>query len=522
MQVKQRDGLGNGDDNDLFGGWLEEQKRHQQYSIVGPNVDVGTLINQQVTFMEPSPIQQKLEQLKREGRVFDDTVFPPNQKSLTGEWGAVADWRSITWKKLSQLIGNPIIFDDKIQPDDIKQGYLGDCYLLAALAALAERPQRILNLFLTAEKNAQQYYACKILYKGKWKTIDLDDNIPVMDGKPAFSKASGPETWVILLEKAWAKLYSSYKRIEAGYPEEGLHDLTGAHIQAYRTKAPDFNKEEVWQYLLKAEDREYSMIASSLPGSDTNTSKSGIVQGHAYTLLGAYALNTNSGQVRLVKLRNPWGKSESTSAWNDSDSKWSMVSPQDKQRLGFNPNANDGTFFLLYDQFIAEFRMMTCAEVNDNASYVYLTQKSTKQLGNYFKVEILREGEYSLQINQIPERAFEDKLQDQYSFAMATIIIGRIMGPNQIQWFEGSQSAYRTLFKKHILPPGQYIVFGQIFFNEKWEKDYELTLAIYGDYACKITLPQQFEVEGFQEKLYTGRAMQASPKQARPGVFYNQ
>lgn len=264
------------------------------------------------------------------------------------------------------------------------------------------------------------------------------------------------------------------------------------------------------------------MIASSLPGSDTNTSKSGIVQGHAYTLLGAYGLNTNSGQVRLVKLRNPWGKSESNSSWNDTDSKWSMVSPQDKQRLGFNPNANDGTFFLLYDQFITEFRMMTCAEVNDNASYVYLTQKSTKQRGNYFKVEILREGEYSFQINQIPERAFEDKLQDQYNFSMATIIIGKVIGPNQVQWFEGSQSAFRTLFKKHTLPPGQYIVFGKIFFQEKWEKDYELTLAIYGDYACKITQPQPYETQGFKHKLYAARAMQASPKQARPGVFYNQ
>lgn len=86
----------------------------------------------------------------------------------------MSDWKSISWKKLSQQIANPIIFDDKIVPEDIKQGYLGDCYLLAALAALAEKPQRILNLFLTPKENPQKYYACKILYKGKWKTIDMD------------------------------------------------------------------------------------------------------------------------------------------------------------------------------------------------------------------------------------------------------------------------------------------------------------------------------------------------------------
>lgn len=114
---------------------------------------------------------------------------------------------------------NPVIFDHKVEASDIKQGQLGDCYFLAALSALAEKPVRIFNLFLVLEENPVKYYSCKILYKGKWKTIDLDEYIPTLNGKPAFSKAVGQELWVILLEKAWAKLYSSYKRIEAGYGE---------------------------------------------------------------------------------------------------------------------------------------------------------------------------------------------------------------------------------------------------------------------------------------------------------------
>jgi hypothetical protein len=43
---------------------------------------------------------------------------------------------------------NAQIFKGKITPSNIKQGFLGDCYLLASLAALAERPDRIMNLFL--------------------------------------------------------------------------------------------------------------------------------------------------------------------------------------------------------------------------------------------------------------------------------------------------------------------------------------------------------------------------------------
>jgi len=81
-------------------------------------------------------------------------------------------------------------------------------------------------------------------------TIDMDESIPWLSNEPAFSNSVNNELWVILLEKAWAKIYTSYKRIEAGYPEEPLHDLTGAPIkQIYIKKGA--NKEEEWNYLMK-------------------------------------------------------------------------------------------------------------------------------------------------------------------------------------------------------------------------------------------------------------------------------
>lgn len=95
------------------------------------------------------------------------------------------------------------------------------------------------------------------------------------------------------------------------------------------------------------------------------------------------------------------------------------------------------------------------------------------------------------------------------------------MNGNMVEWYEGSQSAYRTLFKKHTLPAGQYIVYGKIFFSERWEKDYELTLAVYGEYPCRISNAQPQDIQGFKEKLYAGKCMK-NPKQARPGVFYGQ
>lgn len=61
---------------------------------------------------------------------------------------------------------------------------------MAGLAALAERPDRIFNLFLLNEANDVKYYSVKMLYKGKWMTIDMDEQIPYLNGSPAFSKSA--------------------------------------------------------------------------------------------------------------------------------------------------------------------------------------------------------------------------------------------------------------------------------------------------------------------------------------------
>jgi calpain-15 len=49
-----------------------------------------------------------------------------------------------------------------------------------------------------------------------------------MDGAPCFSSASGNELWVIILEKAWAKVHGCYEIIEAGFANDVMRDLTGA------------------------------------------------------------------------------------------------------------------------------------------------------------------------------------------------------------------------------------------------------------------------------------------------------
>ncbi len=76
----------------------------------------------------------------------------------------------------------------------------------------------------------------KILLKGRWQVVDLDEYFPFLKGKPVFSRSNNRELWAMLMEKAWAKLYGSYMNIASGHAEECLHDFTGAPIKFFKLK----------------------------------------------------------------------------------------------------------------------------------------------------------------------------------------------------------------------------------------------------------------------------------------------
>ena len=118
--------------------------------------------------------------------------------------------------------------DSTISPNDIKQGSVGNCYFLAALSALAEEPNRVKEMFTTRHQNLESIWTLRLYKNGICYQVVMDDKIPCRDNRPTFASAAGNELWVIMVEKAWAKLHGSYERTAAGFPHNAMRDLTGA------------------------------------------------------------------------------------------------------------------------------------------------------------------------------------------------------------------------------------------------------------------------------------------------------
>jgi|LakMenE18May11ns_1017448.scaffolds.fasta_scaffold9439222_1 hypothetical protein len=102
---------------------------------------------------------------------------------------------------------------------------LGDCYFMSALASLAESPERVKRLFTTDKVNEAGCYAVKLWINGIEQEVVVDDYFPWINhmGKQgwAFAKTakkgvSANNIWVLILEKAWAKVFGNYSVIEGG------------------------------------------------------------------------------------------------------------------------------------------------------------------------------------------------------------------------------------------------------------------------------------------------------------------
>ena len=231
---------------------------------------------------------------------YSDPDFKPNIQSLVGFQipHNMNFLQSLKWYRPKTFFSHipKVAVYNRIEPDDIHQGSLGDCYFLAACSSIAQKHERLERLFLRGGKqNPDGLYAVAICLNGIWEEILLDDVIPCTPRKkPAFNTSKEGELWVMLLEKAWAKVHDGYMNISAGLTREALRDLTGASAKTFFTAKNGPKFEDQWEILCDAFKKGHIMCAGSddlSGGSDAYIEKIGICGSHAYSLLGVYEVH---------------------------------------------------------------------------------------------------------------------------------------------------------------------------------------------------------------------------------------
>ena len=132
---------------------------------------------------------------------------------------------------LADFAENLCLYKD-ISPAAVKQGGIGNCWLISVFAVVAEQPASISNLFEQCEISSEGRYNVHLFHpvRDRWEVLTVDDRIPVTCGgdecRYAGMTGSG-ELWPCILEKAFAKLFGSWSKLQGNSPAVSLKAMTG-------------------------------------------------------------------------------------------------------------------------------------------------------------------------------------------------------------------------------------------------------------------------------------------------------
>ena len=166
--------------------------------------------------------------------------------------------KKVAWAKASLFSSQPALNTDEDAPglnesfiyakqkgdhspvapkgSDTAQGGLGDCYFIAAMAAVANASPASIKDSVKYNK-ATDTYTVRFFeesYGGKSKPvfIEVDSYLPTTEGSrndPAYAGDAGGKLWPAIMEKAYAKWKGGYAAIgDGGYGAKAMGELTGS------------------------------------------------------------------------------------------------------------------------------------------------------------------------------------------------------------------------------------------------------------------------------------------------------
>ncbi|KAJ3296235.1 hypothetical protein HK104_001800, partial [Borealophlyctis nickersoniae] len=312
-------------------------------------------------------------------------------------------------KRLWEIFDKPKFFEDDCTAGDIRQGNAGDCWFLAALTTITNIPGLIEKLCVARDEQVG-VYGFIFFRDGDWVSTIVDDILYVRakdydqadpdvrqllkDDEDLYRRVfqtgsdalyfscckDNNETWLPLLEKAFAKVHGDYEAIDGGLTgyvlaahtllphghvsvfshispsSEAVEDLTGGVTTTMYCK-DILDLERFWTEELMQVNRQYLFgVSISKSGGQA---PNGLIPGHAYSILRT----VEAKGKRFLLIRNPWGKTEWNGKWSDGSAEWTAewMSALD-HRFG-----DDGVFWMEYPDFLRQWTLIDRTRLFDSS-----------------------------------------------------------------------------------------------------------------------------------------------------------
>ena len=313
--------------NDMLSIFKEVEK---ESSVSGSSLtDLRSLVNNGSSFSMPTYVQQLASNVVNgntanahyQGGTLGNLYAGSSITQLTNlvnKWFMGTDLPATSATYYHDTAGSLFGTDGNFSYTDIRQGGLGDCYLMASLASLAGQfPAAIRNMFID---NGDGTFTVRLFGEHDGNVTTGERYVTVNRDLPlgyAYFDDNNVGLWVALAEKAYAQFaeqgstqhaaVNTYSNIEGGWGFQTMPTLSGwtghyytnySSVNGFANRAGNF---------LSLSDISTKLAGGWALTADTIGSPAhGIVGGHEYMIVSA---NLASGTVTLY---NPWGDTDTT------------------------------------------------------------------------------------------------------------------------------------------------------------------------------------------------------------------
>ncbi|KAK3985038.1 putative calpain-1 catalytic subunit [Cladorrhinum sp. PSN332] len=400
-------------------------------------------------------------------------------------------------KRVGEIFDNPEFYVEGPTANDIRQGADGDCWFMAALCTLTNKPGLVKKVCVARDEKVG-VYGFVFHRDGEWFSEIIDDKLylkkPDYDEKNSavrqrnvdrvlwdemehrqdpdehyrktfqanstalyFAQCEHPnETWLPLLEKAYAKAHGDYASIDGGFTGEGIEDLTGGVTSELFT-ADILDTEHFWKDGLMKVNDEFLFGCSTGDWRGYGERK-GIQERHAYSVLRAVEIDGK----RLVLLKNPWGKGEWQGAWSDGSKEWTA---EWMKKLDHS-FGDDGAFWISYEDLLRKYQHFDRTRLFDDKWKVtsMWTTLNVSWAPDYndtkFSFTLEKSGPVVLVLSQLDDRYFRG-FEGAYTFGIGF----RLHKAGEKEYLVRTQTTYRMTRSCNVelnLEAGEYTVLVKI------------------------------------------------------------
>ncbi|XP_070390113.1 calpain-A-like [Dermacentor albipictus] len=333
---------------------------------------------------EPQDYEALLKRCLERQELFEDHEFPCVRETV---WGIKEPEFEIVWKRPWEICESPEFLNETFSRFDVRQGGVGNCWMLASMATLTLHQDLLKNVVPEGQSFEKDKYAGIFhfyLWKAnRWIDIVVDDRLPYREDRETLAfvtSSASNEFWSALLEKAYAKLHGGYAALDGGSGNEALGTFTGGLTEQLFLERPPKN---LFQIIHKALERK-SLITCSIIKSEKG--EEGLYAFHEYSVTGATQVPVEDGQERLIRIRNPWGNGEWSGAWSDGSKMWAKVSDEKRQELGLVVE-DDGEFWISEEDFVKYFDMLDFCHLDPGSMTGELKESASEKQWEVAKFE---------------------------------------------------------------------------------------------------------------------------------------